>query len=104
MSNAGGWWPFDVHDTGNTTPRATLQINTGRNSASCLLQPVTLGIEPGGHWTATYEDESLGLTFRGEGNTAMGAMLVLLAHRLGISAEDVIFNPQPVAFGSTDDR
>lgn len=86
------WMPFNVHDTGNRTPRASLQINTGGNSSGCLMEPVTLDAEPGGLWTASYEDEHLGMTFRGSGQTANGAILALLAHRLDIRAEDVTFN------------
>lgn len=94
MTETTGWMPFDVHDTGNRTPRASLQINTGGNSSSCLMEPIRLDIEPGGPWIATYEDEHLSMTFRGSGQTANGAILALLAHRLDIRAEDVTFNPE----------
>lgn len=82
------WMPFNVHDTSNTTPRAQLGINTGGNSSGCLLEPVDLDFQFG-RWAAVFEDESLGMTFRGEGSTANGAMLSLLAARLGILAQDV---------------
>ena len=79
--------PFDVHDTGNTTPRARIQVNTGGNSASMTLEPITLNIGGDGEWIATAEDESLGLRFTGRADCAMGAIVALLADRLGLDAE-----------------
>jgi hypothetical protein len=81
------YMPFDVHDSGNTTPRARIQVNTGGNSASVTLEPITLNIGDDGEWIATAADESLGLTFTGRADCAMSAVIALLANRLGLDAE-----------------
>jgi hypothetical protein len=87
MSDLGGWMPFDVHDGGNKTPRARIQVNTGGNSASMTLEPITLDLGEDGNWTATATDEGLNRTFTGRADSATGAIIVLLADRLGLDAE-----------------
>jgi hypothetical protein len=77
---------FDVHDTGNTTPRARIQVNTGGNSASAMFLSIEISFS-GGQWSAIAEDPGLGRTFTGRSECTMGAVIALLADRLGLDAE-----------------
>jgi hypothetical protein len=76
---------FDVHN-GDPTPRAQIKLNTGGNSASVTLEPIGLTVQDG-TWTALATDERLGRTFTGRGDCATGAIIALLADRLGLDAE-----------------
>jgi hypothetical protein len=77
---------FDVHN-GDPTPRAQIKLNTGGNSASVTLDPIRLALGEDGYWLAVAADESLNRTFTGEADSATGAIIALLADRLGHDAE-----------------
>jgi len=86
MSTLSDLLGFDVHDTGNTTPRAWIQINTGGNSASVMFESIEISFDAG-QWIATAEDPGLGRAFTGRSECAMGAVIALLGDRLCLDVE-----------------
>lgn len=76
---------FDILDASNTAPRARIQIRTGGgNTSAATLEPISLEYASG-QWTATAESD--GLTWTGTADSTMGAIIALLADRIGYVAE-----------------
>lgn len=87
-------WPMDW-----PTPAAVLTIGGGNIGASAItFDDIRLTLDGAG-WVAEADDS--GRTWRGMSDSSAGAILALLADRIGLRAE-VTFKPEPEGGGDVD--
>jgi hypothetical protein len=83
---------YQFHDAPETGyAMARLEIRTPAGMAAISIHNVKLGFK-GGIWTADYEDA--GIRWHGESEWTQGAILALLADRIGFRAA-VTIKPEP---------